>query len=129
MTAALACAPECGWTLAYSAPKRSFTRSIGELLDDVDVLAAAVVAPARVALGVLVGEHRALGGRARPSGAKFSLAIISRVRCWRAISRPIAAWTSGSASASDRARTSAPGEPCRVGDGQRHRRAPHYYDD
>ena len=33
----------------------------GELLDDVDVLAAAVVAPAGVALGVLVGQDRALG--------------------------------------------------------------------
>lgn len=32
----------------------------GEILDDVDVLAAAVVAAARVALGVLVGEHAAL---------------------------------------------------------------------
>jgi hypothetical protein len=31
-----------------------------ELLDDVDVLAAAVVAAARIALGVLVGEDRAL---------------------------------------------------------------------
>ena len=30
------------------------------LLDDIDMLAAAVVAPARVALGVLVGEHRTL---------------------------------------------------------------------
>ena len=33
----------------------------GERLDDVDLLAAAVVAASRVALGVLVGEHRALG--------------------------------------------------------------------
>ena len=33
----------------------------GELLDHVDVLAAAVVAPARIALGVLVGQHRPLG--------------------------------------------------------------------
>jgi hypothetical protein len=33
----------------------------GQLLDDVDVLAAAVVAPARVALGVLVRQDRALG--------------------------------------------------------------------
>ena len=32
----------------------------GELLDDVDELAAAVVAPARIALGVLVGQDRAL---------------------------------------------------------------------
>ena len=31
-----------------------------ELLDDVDVLAAAVVALARIALGVLVGQHAAL---------------------------------------------------------------------
>lgn len=32
-----------------------------ELLDDVDVLATAVVAAAGVTLGVLVGQHRALG--------------------------------------------------------------------
>ena len=32
----------------------------GQLLDDIDVLAAAVVTPARVALGVLVGQHRTL---------------------------------------------------------------------
>jgi hypothetical protein len=34
----------------------------GQLLGDVDVLAAAVVALAGVALGVLVGQLRALGG-------------------------------------------------------------------
>ena len=33
----------------------------GELLGDVDEFAAAVVALARIAFGVLVGEHRALG--------------------------------------------------------------------
>ena len=33
----------------------------GQLLDDVDVLAAAVVAPAGIALGVLVGQHAAGG--------------------------------------------------------------------
>ena len=37
----------------------------GQVLDLVDDLVAAVVALARVALGVLVGEHRA-GGRAAP---------------------------------------------------------------
>ena len=57
----LACAPACGCTLACSAPKSSLARSMRELLDDVDVLAAAVVALARVALGVLVGEHGARG--------------------------------------------------------------------
>ena len=59
----------------------------GELLGHVDVLAAAVVAPARIALGVLVGQHRALRLRARRAGAKFSLAIISSVPRWRSSSR------------------------------------------
>ena len=66
-----------------------------QLLDDVDVLAAAVVAAARVALGVLVGQHRALRLHHRRAGAKFSLAIISRVDCCRRSSSAIAACTSG----------------------------------
>jgi hypothetical protein len=32
----------------------------GEFLGDIDKLAAAIVAPARIALGILVGHHRAL---------------------------------------------------------------------
>ena len=60
MTAALACAPECGCTLANSGAEQGLDSVDRQLLDDVDVLAAAVVAPARVALGVLVGQHRAL---------------------------------------------------------------------
>ena len=32
----------------------------GEVLGDVDILAAAIVAPARIALGIFVGHHRAL---------------------------------------------------------------------
>ena len=39
-----------------------------ELLADVDVLAAAVVAPARIALGVLVVQHRALALEDRHRG-------------------------------------------------------------
>ena len=58
--ATLADAPECGCTLAKPAPNSFLTRSIASVLGDVDVLAAAVVAPARQALGVLVGQHRAL---------------------------------------------------------------------
>ena len=54
-----ACAPECGCTLACSAPNSAFARSMASALDDVDELAAAVVALARIALGVLVGQHRA----------------------------------------------------------------------
>jgi hypothetical protein len=54
----------------------------GDPLDPVDVLAAAVVAPPRIALGVLVGQHRSLrfhdGQR-----AWFSEAIISRPLRWR----------------------------------------------
>ena len=40
--------------------KKRFDAVDGELLDDVDVLAAAVVAPRRVPFRVLVGEHAAL---------------------------------------------------------------------
>ena len=57
----LACEPACGWTLACSAPKSCFTRSRARILDDVDVLAAAVVALRRIAFGVLVGEDRPRG--------------------------------------------------------------------
>ena len=56
----LACAPECGCTLACSAPKSCFSPVDGQLFDHVDELAAAVVALARIALGVLVGQARAL---------------------------------------------------------------------
>ena len=56
-----ACAPECGCTLACSAPKSAFARAMASALDDVDELAAAVVALARIAFGVLVGQHRAGG--------------------------------------------------------------------
>ena len=54
-----ACAPECGCTLACSAPNSAFARAMASALDDVDELAAAVVALARIAFGVLVGQHRA----------------------------------------------------------------------
>ena len=57
--AKFACAPECGCTLACSAPKSCFSAVDRELLDLVHDLAAAVVPLARIALGVLVGERRA----------------------------------------------------------------------
>ena len=57
--AKFACAPECGCTLACSAPNSCFSAVDGELLDLVHDLAAAVVALAGIALGVLVGERRA----------------------------------------------------------------------
>ncbi len=58
----LAWAPECGWTLTCSEPGKSArARSWARRLGDVDVLAAAVVALAGQALGVLVGQPRALG--------------------------------------------------------------------
>ena len=59
-TAWLAWLPEFGCTLAKPQPNRLLGALDGELLGDVDELAAAVVAPARIALGVLVGHHRAL---------------------------------------------------------------------
>ena len=60
IAAALAWAPECGCTLANLGAEQRLDPVDGQLLDDVDVLAAAVVAAAGVALGVLVGQHRAL---------------------------------------------------------------------
>ena len=61
MAAALACAPECGCTLAIAGTEQRLDPVDRQRLDDVDVLAAAVVAAARVTLGVLVGQHAALG--------------------------------------------------------------------
>ena len=59
-TSALAEAPECGCTLANLQPNSLVTRSIARSLGDIDELAAAVIALARQALGVFVGENRAL---------------------------------------------------------------------
>ena len=61
----LALAPECGCTLACSAPNSALDPLAGQVLDLVDDLVAAVVPLARVALGVLVGEHRPGGLAAR----------------------------------------------------------------
>jgi hypothetical protein len=56
----LAWLPECGWTLACSAPK-IFGALDGQALDHVHVLAAAVPAFAGIAFGIFVGQDRALG--------------------------------------------------------------------
>ena len=55
----LACAPECGCTLTWSAPNSCLRAIDRERLGDVDELAAAVVPLARIALGVLVRHHGA----------------------------------------------------------------------
>ena len=65
-TAWLAWEPECGWTLAKSAAEQRLGPLDGQGLDLVDEFAAAVVAPAGIALGVFVGQHRALGLQHRP---------------------------------------------------------------
>ena len=59
-TAAFAVAPECGWTFANVGAEQRLRPLDRELLGDVDLFAAAVVAATGVALGVLVGQHRAL---------------------------------------------------------------------
>ena len=65
--AMLAFAPECGCTLAWSAPNSAHRALARELFGLVDDEVAAVVALGRIPLGVLVGEDRALrrehGGR------------------------------------------------------------------
>ena len=52
--------PEFGCTLAKLAAEQLLRPLDGERLGDVDELAAAVIALARIALGVFVGQHRAL---------------------------------------------------------------------
>ena len=58
--AALAEAPECGCTLAKPQPNSLVTRSIASRSAMSTILAAAVVALARQAFGIFVGQHRAL---------------------------------------------------------------------
>ena len=69
-----------------------------ELLGHVHVLAAAVVAPARVALGVLVGEHRALAVEHRLRDEVLGRDHLER-RSWRAASSLSTSAISGSTSA------------------------------
>ncbi len=52
----MACEPEWGCTLACSAPKSCLGAIAGNVFNDVGELAAAVVALAGIAFGVLVGE-------------------------------------------------------------------------
>ena len=59
-TSALAEAPECGCTLANLQPNRFGDPLDRQPLGDVDELAAAVIAFARQAFGIFVGQHRAL---------------------------------------------------------------------
>ena len=68
----------------------------GQLLDDVDVLAAAVVALAGIALGVLVGELACPARPSRPARRSSREAISSMCSSWRRFSRWIAAAISGS---------------------------------
>jgi hypothetical protein len=64
----------------------------GERFDLVDISAAAVIAPARIAFGVFVGENM------------FSDAMSSICPCWRASSRKSGRKISGSRSANDAAK-------------------------
>ena len=108
-TAWLACAPECGWTLAKPQSNRRLARSIASALGDVDELAAAVIAPAGIALGVFVGQHRALrlehGARDDVlAGDQLDLRLLAvAARC------AIAAAISGSAAARSSPKNPAPG--------------------
>ena len=52
--------PEFGCTLAKLQPNSFLARSMASVLGDVDELAAAIVALARIALGIFVGQDRAL---------------------------------------------------------------------
>jgi len=52
----LACEPEWGCTLMWSPPKICLARSRARFLDNIGVLAAAVIAPAGVALRIFISE-------------------------------------------------------------------------
>ena len=65
-TAWLAWLPEVRLHVGEAAAKEPAGTLDRELLDDVDELATAVVAPAGIAFGVLVGQHRALRLEHRP---------------------------------------------------------------
>jgi len=54
----LAWAPECGCNVGEAAGEQLAGAIDGQLLGLVDLLAAAVIAPARIALGILVGQDR-----------------------------------------------------------------------
>ena len=67
-TAWFACAPECGCDVGVLGTEQLLDAVDRELFGDVDELAAAVVALARIALGVLVGQLRALRRHDRRAG-------------------------------------------------------------
>ena len=83
--------------MACSAPN-SFSDALdGQALDDVDELAAAVVAAAGIALGVLVGQHRALGGQDGGAGVVLRGDHLQAVLLPARARPAIACQTSGSA--------------------------------
>jgi hypothetical protein len=53
--------PEFGWTLANSTAEQLLGALDGQFFGNIDELAAAIIALARIALGILVGHDRALG--------------------------------------------------------------------
>jgi hypothetical protein len=59
-TAWLAWLPDDGWTLANWQPNSCLARSIASVSISSTIFAAAIVTLARIALGILVGEERAL---------------------------------------------------------------------
>jgi hypothetical protein len=90
----LAWLPEFGCTLAKAHAEQLAGTLDGEVLGNVHVLAAAVIAPARIALGVLVGHHRALRLH-HGAETMFSEAISSISSRWRPSSLRIAPKSSG----------------------------------
>jgi hypothetical protein len=79
--------------LACSAPKSCFAR-FAPGFDDTRILAAAIVALARISFGILVGEHRARRFQ-HGFADKFS-SISSSPSCWRRVSLSMAAAICGS---------------------------------
>ena len=61
-----------------------------QVLGNVDMDAAAVIAPPRIAFGIFVGQHASPAPPSTAAETTFSLAINSMPFCWRTSSAPIA---------------------------------------
>ncbi len=91
-------------------PEEPFGAVARKVFGQVGDFAAAVIALARVALGVLIGEDAGRGFETA-SETKFSLAMSSICECWRRVSCWIKSAISGSTSARGRAMRFCIGEP------------------
>ena len=86
----LACAPLCGCTLTCSAPKSCLRAIDRQLLDHVDIFAAAIPSVCRITFGVLVRQAGTLRLHHRAAGEIFRRRSVSMFSRWRRSSAAMA---------------------------------------